>query len=229
MSMVRKSLAACHLHPGCASIGHARTYPPPVSRTSGLLARLFPRCSYRHDRAPYRLPSPRRPMELAMWLLSQVASGRISRRYRGELRPARADFEKAWRAFSAKRTPADYPGMARSMRLDGTQIRHVGTRREISVPDVGPMKYAADRPGSIPKSRPETLGDRQRDRGGPGRPHSYREDQRAVCSATAARRPNMALASPTLSKRAGCGSTGPALTEGHPGCLEDLLVKRAGR
>jgi hypothetical protein len=202
---------------------------PELTRRRYHERRLFPRCACRHNRAPYRLPSRRRPMELAGGFYPRSDPGDHLDGTAACFDQARADFEKAWRAFSAKRTPADYPGMARSMRLDGTQIRHVGTRREISVPDVGPMKYAADRPGSIPKSRPETLGDRQRDRGGPGRPHSYREDQRAVCSATAARRPNMALASPTLSKRAGCGSTGPALTEGHPGCLEDLLVKRAGR
>jgi len=41
---------------------------------------------------------------------------------------ARADFETAWRALLAKRTPQDFPSVARSVRLDGAQICGVGGR-----------------------------------------------------------------------------------------------------
>jgi hypothetical protein len=60
-----QALAACRWHPGCASIGHARPHPPPISRTPRLLAHLFRRRSRWHDRARVR-PILRMPMPSAL-------------------------------------------------------------------------------------------------------------------------------------------------------------------
>jgi hypothetical protein len=44
-----QSVVACRCPARCASIADARTYPPSLSRTPGLLARLFRRCSPQHN------------------------------------------------------------------------------------------------------------------------------------------------------------------------------------
>jgi hypothetical protein len=51
---------------------------------------------------------------------------------------ARAEFERAWRAFSAKRTPADH--QAWSDERDWTARKHACRRRRL------PMQYINDRP-----------------------------------------------------------------------------------
>jgi hypothetical protein len=91
-----RSLCISHPRPPSAASrpansGHARAYPPTISRTPGLLARLLRRRPCRHDRAPHRLPDRRRSMGVAVRLLSGHRTRRAPGRYgdRFRVRPRR--------------------------------------------------------------------------------------------------------------------------------------------
>jgi len=145
-----QAIAACRCRACRASMRGAQAHPPPIPETPRLLAHLFRRCPCRHHRAPRGPAARSRPMAMAVRFLSPLQSRRADRRHRADLRPSARRFRDRMAKVFGEAHGSRLSDVARSTRLDGTQVRHVGARRALPVAAGQRMKFASTRPFADP-------------------------------------------------------------------------------